>query len=265
MIDFNHEKITEQEKQDFLTQQIDPEYKKKRKEFGYIPFSGAWIITYKMLQMLNKAALENEGIFDFYQEDLELFDPSMTCVLFEGDRIKEGEWDRFYECWSKRDYVRCRVIFPSQGIITDIHEDKYAVFRLALDPENEELFKNKISKYPNTWNIDGSWNEEAGGSGIIEFDPELIDSLLILNEGVQEYGGRLNEASFELYDRGLANDICKRIDTPLWEARNFFDRNVAEKIKSNKENKEKKANRRNQRRNRSKRDIKKSIKKGFSL
>ena len=62
MIDFNHEKITEQEKQDFLTQQIDPEYKKKRKEFGYIPFSGAWIITYKMLQMLNKAALENEGI-----------------------------------------------------------------------------------------------------------------------------------------------------------------------------------------------------------
>ena len=189
----------------------------------------------------------------------------MTCVLFEGDRIKEGEWDRFYECWSKRDYVRCRVIFPSQGIITDIHEDKYAVFRLALDPENEELFKNKISKYPNTWNIDGSWNEEAGGSGIIEFDPELIDSLLILNEGVQEYGGRLNEASFELYDRGLANDICKRIDTPLWEARNFFDRNVAEKIKSNRENKEKKANRRNQRRNRSKRDIKKSIKKGFSL
>ena len=265
MIDFNDEKITEQEKQDFLTQQIDPEYKKKRKEFGFIPFSGAWIITYKMLQMLNKAALENEGIFDFYQEDLELFDPSMTCVLFEGDRIKEGEWDRFYECWSKRDYVRCRVIFPSQGIITDIHEDKYAVFRLALDPENEELFKNKISKYPNTWNIDGSWNEEAGGSGIIEFDPELIDSLLILNEGVQEYGGRLNEASFELYDRGLANDICKRIDTPLWEARNFFDRNVAEKIKSNRENKEKKANRRNQRRNRSKRDIKKSIKKGFSL
>ena len=28
MIDFNDEKITEQEKQDFLTQQIDPEYKK---------------------------------------------------------------------------------------------------------------------------------------------------------------------------------------------------------------------------------------------
>ena len=261
MIDFNDEKITEQEKQDFLKQQIDPEYKKKRQKFGYIPFSGGWIITYKMLQMLNKAALQNEGVFDFYQEDLELYDPSMTCVLFEGDRIKEGEWDRFYECWSKRDYVRCRVIFPSQGIITDIHEDKYAVFRLTLDPENEELFQKKISKYPYTWNIDGSWNEEAGGSGIIEFDPELIDSLLILNEGVKDCVG---EASFEAFERGLVNDICKRIDTPFWEARNFFDRNVAEKIKSNKEYKEKKANRRNQRRNRSKSEIKKSLKKGFS-
>ena len=40
MIDFNDEKITEQEKQDFLKQQIDPEYKKKRQKFGYIPFSG---------------------------------------------------------------------------------------------------------------------------------------------------------------------------------------------------------------------------------
>ena len=65
MIDFNDEKITEQEKQDFLTQQIDPEYKKKRQKFGYIPFQAGWIITYKMLQILNNEAYKNEGLFDF--------------------------------------------------------------------------------------------------------------------------------------------------------------------------------------------------------
>ena len=250
MIDFNDEKITEQEKQDFLTQQIDPEYKKKRQKFGYIPFQAGWIITYKMLQILNNEAYKNEGLFDFYKEDLAKFDPSMTCILFEGDLINEGEWDRFYNCWSKRDYIRCSVVFPT-GLASNLHEEKVEIAILHLEPESENIFKEKICKYPNSWNIDGSFNTDAGGNGIIEFDPRMLKELA---EMVEECG---KEKDFQ--------SITKRINQPFWTAKKSFDKQVANRIKSYKEKKEKEENRRNQRRKRSKKELKKSFKKGFSL
>ena len=250
MIDFNDEKITEQEKQDFLTQQIDPEYKKKRQKFGYIPFQAGWIITYKMLQILNNEAYKNEGLFDFYKEDLAKFDPSMTCILFEGDLINEGEWDRFYNCWSKRDYIRCSVVFPT-GLASNLHEEKVEIAILHLEPESENIFKEKICKYPNSWNIDGSFNTDAGGNGIIEFDPRLLKELA---EMVEECG---KEKDFQ--------SITKRVNQPFWTAKKSFDKQVANRIKSYKEKKEKEENRRNQRRKRSKKELKKSFKKGFSL
>ena len=250
MIDFNDEKITEQEKQDFLKQQIDPEYKKKRQKFGYIPFSGGWIITYKMLQILNNEAYKNEGLFDFYKEDLAKFDPSMTCILFEGDLINEGEWDRFYNCWSKRDYIRCSVVFPT-GLASNLHEEKVEIAILHLEPESENIFKEKICKYPNSWNIDGSFNTDAGGNGIIEFDPRMLKELA---EMVEECG---KEKDFQ--------SITKRVNQPFWTAKKSFDKQVANRIKSYKEKKEKEENRRNQRRKRSKKELKKSFKKGFSL
>ena len=250
MIDFNHEKITEQEKQDFLTQQIDPEYKKKRQKYGYIPFQAGWIITYKMLQILNNEAYKNEGLFDFYKEDLAKFDPSMTCILFEGDLINEGEWDRFYNCWSKRDYIRCSVVFPT-GLASNLHEEKVEIAILHLEPESENIFKEKICKYPNSWNIDGSFNTDAGGNGIIEFDPRMLKELA---EMVEECG---KEKDFQ--------SITKRVNQPFWTAKKSFDKQVANRIKSYKEKKEKEENRRNQRRKRSKKELKKSFKKGFSL
>ena len=250
MIDFNDEKITEQEKQDFLTQQIDPEYKKKRKKYGYIPFQAGWIITYKMLQILNNEAYKNEGLFDFYKEDLAKFDPSMTCILFEGDLINEGEWDRFYNCWSKRDYIRCSVVFPT-GLASNLHEEKVEIAILHLEPESENIFKEKICKYPNSWNIDGSFNTDAGGNGIIEFDPRMLKELA---EMVEECG---KEKDFQ--------SITKRVNQPFWTAKKSFDKQVANRIKSYKEKKEKEENRRNQRRKRSKKELKKSFKKGFSL
>ena len=250
MIDFNDEKITEQEKQDFLTQQIDPEYKKKRQKFGYIPFQAGWIITYKMLQILNNEAYKNEGLFDFYKEDLAKFDPSMTCILFEGDLINEGEWDRFYNCWSKRDYIRCSVVFPT-GLASNLHEEKVEIAILHLEPESENIFKEKICKYPNSWNIDGSFNTDAGGNGIIEFDPRMLKELA---EMVEECG---KEKDFQ--------SITKRVNQPFWTAKKSFDKQVANRIKSYKEKKEKEENRRNQRRKRSKKELKKSFKKGFLL
>ena len=263
MIDFNDEKITEQEKQDFLKQQIDPEYKKKRQKFGYIPFSGGWIITYKMLQMLNKAALQNEGVFDFYQEDLELYDPSMTCVLFEGDRINEGEWDKHYECWSKRDYIRCMVVFPT-GIVTKISQNGWEQMDIELDPDHEEVFKNKICKYPNSWNIDGTWNTDRQGTGIIEFNPDKLNELMKI---VQEAEKEILESRPETMDSEWKEfpAIVGRSEKNYWKARAGFDKNVSVIIKEDFHNKKRKENRRTKIKKRSTSKLKKSFKKGFSL
>ena len=264
MIDFNDEKITEQEKQDFLTQQIDPEYKKKRKKYGYIPFQAGWIIDYRMLEILNNDAYENEGVFDFYKEDIKLYDPSMTCALFEGDLIKEGEWDRFYKCWSKRDYIRCKVIFPREGLITRIEEEKLEICVLKLDPDDEEIFKEKICKYPNTWNIDGTQNKEGGGSGVIEFDPKLLEGFPELGKKtqVENHLDYMNDLVDSLED---SDPFCVRIKNSFWGLKANFDSYVSHRIKSHQEHTEKKDNRRNIRRKRSKSKLKKSFKKGFSL
>ena len=174
----------------------------------------------------------------------------MTCILFEGDLINEGEWDRFYNCWSKRDYIRCSVVFPT-GLASNLHEEKVEIAILHLEPESENIFKEKICKYPNSWNIDGSFNTDAGGNGIIEFDPRMLKELA---EMVEECG---KEKDFQ--------SITKRINQPFWTAKKSFDKQVANRIKSYQEKKEKEENRRNQRRKRSKKELKKSFKKGFSL
>ena len=260
MIDFNDEKITEYEKQDLLNQQIDPVYKKKRKKYGYIPFNAGWIITYEMLEILNNDAVENEGVFGFYQDDLKEFDPSMTCVLFEGDRINEGEWDKHYECWSKRDYIRCMVIFP-EGLLTDIQEDGLQIYYLKLDPENEDVFKNKISKYPSTWNIDGSLNRETTGSGIIEFDPLLLDWL---KTEIASYNKVSPDGEYDSLD-DLCNDgLYRRIDKHFWRMKKYFDKNVRETLEGIEKSDKQKENRRNSRR-KNKRVVKKSLNQGFSL
>ena len=259
MIDFNDEKITEYEKQDLLSQQIDPVYKKKRKEYGYIPFRAGWIITYEMLEILNDDANENEGVFSFYKDDLKKYDPSMTCLVFEGEIIREGEYDRFYNCWSKRDYIRCRVVFPD-GIITNLTENKWEGFGLELDPDNEEIFKDKICKYPNSWNIDGSWNKKCRGAGILEFNPDKLNELRKIVQEAEEKV--LNENPDKEETQFPA--IVGRTEKNFWKAKINYDENVSETIKEDYQSKKRKETRRSKIKNKSKSKLKKSFKKGFS-
>ena len=263
MIDFNDEKITEYEKQDLLNQQIDPVYKKKRKKYGYIPFKAGWIITYEMLEILNNDATENEGVFSFYQDDLKEFDPSMTCVLFEGDRINEGEWDKHYECWSKTDYIRCLVVFPT-GIVTKISQNGWEQMDIELDPDNEEVFKNKICKYPNSWNIDGTWNTDRKGTGVIEFNTERLNEL---KKEIERAEKEILESRPETMDSEWREfpAIVGRSEKNYWKAKANFDNTVSVIIKEDFHNKKRKENRRTKIKKRSKSKLKKTFKKGFSL
>ena len=61
MLDLNNEKITHEEKEDILLQQVDKRYREKRLRFGGKPFQRYWILTYDCLKLLNNNAIENEA------------------------------------------------------------------------------------------------------------------------------------------------------------------------------------------------------------
>ena len=265
MIDFNDEKITEEQKQDTLLQQIDPVYKEKRIQYGVQPFKASWIINYRMLEVLNNNAHTNEGIFDFYKKDIAKYDPSMTVALFEGETIREGEWDRFYNCWSKRDYIRCMVMFPN-GILTNITEKHGETWIIELDADNEEVFKNKICKYPNSWNIDGSLNEETTGTGIIEFDLSMLDWLDKEIISKRKHKAEDDDTEYEDIEELCNDGLFRKIERKYWELKAHFDKTVREKIEGKDEKKKVKDNRRsNARKRKNKRGIKRSFNQGFSV
>ena len=238
----NDEKLTQQEKEDILHQQIDKEYKKLRQVRGFEPFKAFWILTYDLLKVLNDDAYENDGIFDFYKEDIDKFDPLMNCIVYEGHRINKGEWDRFYECWSDRDYIRCRVGFFN-CLIAGATEDSFAQAKYTLDfEEDEEGSRERIKKYPNSWNIDGTpvSQDKTGGFGIIEFDPSLLDEI---QKRCDERNSDLNVKEKIIEDIQFDFTIGKRQQI-LWNHSEGFDKDVKNRIKNFFKNEATKKNRR---------------------
>ena len=135
---------------------------------------------------------------------------------------------------------------------------------IELDPDNEEVFKNKICKYPNSWNIDGTWNTDRQGTGIIEFNPDKLNELMKI---VQEAEKEILESRPETMDSEWKEfpAIVGRSEKNYWKARAGFDKNVSVNIKEDFHNKKRKENRRTKIKKRSKSKLKKTFKKGFSL
>ena len=154
MLDLNNEKITHEEKEDILLQQVDKRYREKRLRFGGKPFKRYWILTYDCLKLLNKNAIENEAFFHFQPDDLEGYDDLFSnCVLYEADRIREGEWDRFYNRWSSRNYIRCFVVL-SRTPIYGVEEQGLVSARVKINKGETPSTDERIKRFPKTWNSD---------------------------------------------------------------------------------------------------------------
>ena len=151
MLDLNNEKITHEEKEDILLQQVDKRYREKRLRFGGKPFQRYWILTYDCLKLLNKNAIENEAFFRFKPDDLEGYDDLFSnCVLYEADRIREGEWDRFYNRWSSRNYIRCFVVL-SRTPIYGVEEQGLVSARVKINKGETPSTDERIKRFPKTW------------------------------------------------------------------------------------------------------------------
>lgn len=174
MLDLNNEKITHEEKEDILLQQVDKRYKEKRLRFNGKPFQRYWILNYLSLKYLNEDAEQNEGIFWFHPDDLEGYDEIFSnCVLYEADRIKEGEWDRFYNRWSSRNYIRCFAVL-SNSPIYGVEEKGLLSAEILIDKGINGETDERIKRFPKTWNSDGTMKKSKMIQGVIEFDPSLL-------------------------------------------------------------------------------------------
>ena len=256
-MDFNDAKITQQEKEDILHQQIDKDYKRLREKYGFEPFKAYWILNYESLKVLNDDAYTNEGVFDFYKDDIAKFDPQMNCVLYEGHRIKKGEWDRFYNCWSDRDYIRCQVGFFAYKILGITEEDfATAVYFLEKDEDGlltEESIR-RINDYPNTWNVDGS-PKRKGHLGIIEFNPSILDEV---EKRCKEINSELNVEEDSVWSIGRRPQI-------IWSHTERFDESVQKRINDSQTQSADAIRERIGKNKKSRKKLGKSLKKGFSL
>ena len=114
MFNLNDPKLTKQEKEFMLSLQTDKELDKeviRQKQKGNnICFPSYWVVQMKDLIKFNKGAHQIDTSFDFYADELEKHHPDFDCLLFEGERVEIGEWDKTYKRWSSHSYQRVGVI-----------------------------------------------------------------------------------------------------------------------------------------------------------
>ena len=108
MFNLNDPKLTKQEKVFLLALQTDSELKKeveKEKAKGNtFCFPSYWVVNNEDLIKLNRAAHQIDTCFDFDKEGLEQIFPHYENLLFEGERVEIGEWDKTYARWSSHSY-----------------------------------------------------------------------------------------------------------------------------------------------------------------
>ena len=147
MFNLNDPKLTKQEKEFMLSLQLDKELSKKleeEKEKGNnICFPSYWVVQMKDLIKFNKGAHQIDTSFDFYADELEKHHPDFDCLLFEGERVEIGEWDKTYKRWSSHSYQRVGVIWID-GKFCSIEDGNIAVKKLE---DYDTMLEHHIDKY----------------------------------------------------------------------------------------------------------------------
>ena len=215
MINLNDPKLTKQEKSFMLALQTDKELKaqvdKEKARGNNYCFNSYWVVQTKDIIAFNKGAHQIDTCFDFEKEGIEQIFPEFHNILFEGERVEIGEWDKTYKRWSSHSYQRVGVVFinGSFGGFKDGH-----ILMGSYEPEKEH--KDHLEfLYP-----------ESFGKNISRTTFGLIDIPLHLLEDFEEK--RVYERSFWLsnaYDKTKAKYLKDRQD--------FFIRSKKNKAKVN--------------------------------
>ena len=260
-MDFNDHKITKAQKEDYLRQQIDSEYKKERAKYGYEPSLKFYRIKIKELIEINKDAQSNDGNFDLYEESLKQFYPDFFVPFYECERLEKGEWDEVMRRYTDRDIVRGVVELNGGYYLTSknngslwIGRDKKEVEEIINDitvDDDDICFENwdKLHfQYPRTFAKDYHLNfDKAGGGCLIEFNPKLLKKF---KKG--QKGTKINESFYQ--------------EERIYSIKEAYQIMIDGMMKSYWDDKERKEARRNRKRRKNRTTIVKKIQgQGFQL
>ena len=260
-MDFNNHKVTKAQKEDYLRQQIDSEYKKERAKYGYEPSHKLYRISIKDLIEINKDAQSNDGQFDLYEENLHKFYPNFFVPFYECERLEKGEWDETMKCYADRDIVRGLIELNGGYFITakeegslwlgrDKEDTKGMIEQILVD-EPDICFDNwdKLHfQYPYTFAKDFHLNFEREYAGnLLEFNPKLLNKFKKANKHT-----KINETFV--------------IEQDFYKVKEIYQLMVDGMMKSYWDDKERKAKRRSKKRRKNKATlIKKIAGQGFQL
>lgn len=245
MQNLNDPKLTNQERQQILKLAIDKEYRQKveaAKKEGYeYTFNSYWVVTPEDLIKLNKASLTKDTYYDFYTEKLEEIAPHCSILLFEGNRVEEGEWDKLMGRWAPYSYQQVAVLncnsrfdgfaYPenSKSVV------KQGIFAYYKPDKNIEGMSSFIHQYPATFEPDGGPKQPCA-LGILDIPLEMLNKY----------------------------EEC-RIKEAGWWASDYYSSTINERINWRKEEEEKAAKRREYKNSkRTKRQLNKTFKGGFA-
>ena len=111
-----------------------------------ICFPSYWVVQIKDLIKFNKGAHQIDTSFDFYADELEKHHPDFDCLLFEGERVEIGEWDKTYKRWSSHSYQRVGVIWID-GKFHSMDEDGNIAVRTIPNISNLASGKSLITEF----------------------------------------------------------------------------------------------------------------------
>ena len=172
MFTLNDPKLTKQEEVFLLALQTDSELKKeveKEKAKGNtFCFPSYWVVNNEDLIKLNRAAHQIDTCFDFDKEGLEQIFPHYENLLFEGERVEIGEWDKTYERWSSHSYQRVGVVFL-KGLFESFEEEGFRIRSMKPEAEDEEEL---AIQYPFSF---GKWSMGYTSFGLIDIPLHCLD------------------------------------------------------------------------------------------
>ena len=235
MFNLNDPKLTKQEREFILSLQTDKELEKEvvrqKQDGNNICFPSYWVVQTKDLIKFNKGAHQIDTSFDFYADELEKHHPDFDCVLFEGERVEIGEWDKTYKRWSSHSYQRVGVIWID-GKFHSIEDGHIAIKKL---PSYDNLLDHYIDDYIDDL-IKGL--EKEKNLTAEELTPEQLEELrnavreeMVNNEHIEEQKQQLEDWKFQ-----YPNSFCEHplqwsgvIDIPLHLLNEYEENRVFDK------------------------------------
>ena len=165
MKNLNDPLMTNQERCHLLQLATDPELLKRHEQEAekgnHTSFPSYWVLSVSELYELALASNRSGSLFQYDCEGIKQgYHPNASVVLFECERVEQGEWDNFYKGFSPHGYQGLfAVVFNAWSLRIDQEEER--IYVEEFDPE-------EVKDFPLSYRLASSGMETFSIVGLLE-------------------------------------------------------------------------------------------------